>query len=151
MESLLKSWDLGPAIQDLVVSNIEEISVCEVEDLVADLDISEEKAQLIVDKANKAKLFEKRKSAINRSQKATEDSFGVVTTKLFYKRLSEQYPSVIPPPPPADMDAQAEKLFRTITLNVKYLDDVDGLIPILEELGKRVSHTTYISLMIQCQ
>ena len=38
------------------------------------------------------------------------------------------------------MDAQAEKLYKTVGLAVKYLEDVEGLIPVLEELGARVSY-----------
>ena len=142
MESLLESCDaadLAPALQDLGVSSVEEISVCEVADLVSDLSISKEKAEEIVDKAREAHVFEKRKAAITSTWKAVEDSLNVEATKLFYKRLFEQYPSVIPLFGKADMDAQAEKLFKTVKLAVSYLEKVDDLIPILEDLGERHS------------
>ena len=44
--------------------------VCEVDDLVSDLGIDEEKAKLIVDKAKDAQLFEKRKAAVQGTWKA---------------------------------------------------------------------------------
>lgn len=64
-------------------------------------------------------------------------------TKLFYKKLFEDYPSVIPLFAHADMDAQAEKLFKTVSFAVKFLDNVDELIPQLQEMGKR--HATEFS------
>ena len=39
-----------------------------------------------------------------------EDSLGEESTRLFYKRLFEKYPEVLPLFGRADMDAQAEKL-----------------------------------------
>eukprot|EP00567_Pseudictyota_dubia_P003299 CAMPEP_0197456528 /NCGR_PEP_ID=MMETSP1175-20131217/43633_1 /TAXON_ID=1003142 /ORGANISM="Triceratium dubium, Strain CCMP147" /LENGTH=153 /DNA_ID=CAMNT_0042990631 /DNA_START=61 /DNA_END=519 /DNA_ORIENTATION=- len=35
------------------------------------------------------------------------------------------------------MDAQAEKLYKTVGIAVKYLDDVEGLIPVLQEMGEK--------------
>jgi len=90
-------------------------------------------------------LFESRKATVQSTWKAVEDSLSVDATKLFYKKLFETYPSVIPLFAHADMDAQAEKLYKTVGLAVKYLEDVDGLIPVLEELGKRVSQTSIYS------
>ena len=57
-----------------------------------------------------AQLFNKRKAAINGTWKAVEDSLGEESTRLFYKRLFEKYPEVLPLFGRADMDAQAEKL-----------------------------------------
>ena len=95
-------------------------------------------ATTMADAGDKAH-FERRKRNVQDTWKAVEDSLSVEATKLFYKRLFEEYPSVIPLFENADMDAQAEKLFKTVGLAVKYLDDVEGLIPVLEDLGARVS------------
>ncbi|KAL7550653.1 hypothetical protein ACHAWF_013870 [Thalassiosira exigua] len=140
MDALLESCDaadLGPTFLDLGVSTVEEVSVCEVADLVADLGIDEAKARTIVDKARDAHLFEKRKDAVTRTWKAVEESLSVEATKLFYKRLFEQHPAVVPMFGKADMDSQAEKLFKTVGVAVDYLKDVEGLISILEDLGAR--------------
>ena len=88
MEALLKSCDaadLAPALADLGVSSVEDVAVCEIDDLVSDLNISKEKAQQIVDKAGEAQLFEKRKNHVMATWKAVEDSLAADATKLFYK------------------------------------------------------------------
>ena len=83
--------------------------------------------------------FERRKAAVQGTWKAVEESLGVEATKLFYKRLFEEYPSVVPLFSSADMDEQAEKLVKTVKLSVDTLEDLEALIPVLEELGARVS------------
>lgn len=90
----------------------------------------------MADAGDKA-LFEKRKELVQSTWKAVEEALGVDATKLFYKHLFEEYPEVLPLFAHADMEAQAEKLFKTVELAVKFLDDVEGLIPVLEDMGKR--------------
>lgn len=79
----------------------------------------------------------RRRAAVQRTWKMVEDSLDVEATKLFYKHLFEEYPAVVPLFAHADLDAQAEKLLKTVSMAVKYLDDMDGLVPQLEELGAR--------------
>lgn len=141
MEDLLKSCDatdLSSAFDKLGVSTVEDMSKQEVDTLVADIkDITKEKAEAIVDKAKETALFNKRKEAITSTWKAVGDGLGVEATKLFYKRLFEQYPDVVPLFGGADMDKQAEKLLQTISVAVDYLTKIDELVPILQNLGKR--------------
>lgn len=56
--------------------------------------------------------------------------------QLFYKNLFEQDPS-LQPMFKGDMQAQAQKLTTMITAAVSKLDDLDTLVPILQDLGKR--------------
>lgn len=53
----------------------------------------------------------------------------------------EEYPEVklMFPTGDFDMNEQAEKLFKTMSMAVDYLNDVPALIPVLEDLGKKVS------------
>ena len=140
------------------------MALCNPGDLVADIKVDEDLAKKLVDGAKDAQLFEKRKTAIQSTWKAVGDTLGVEATKLFYKRLFEQYPDVVPMFGDANMDEQAEKLLKTVSecpkllsllrcndsltslrhslsgLAVEYLKDVPALIPILEDLGAKVSH-----------
>ena len=143
MEAFLKTCeveDLASAFADLGTESVGDIAICETDDLVSDLNMDPEKAAAIIQKAKDAMLFERRKYAVQGSWKAVEDALAVDATKLFYSRLFEQFPSVKPLFENTDMDAQAEKLYKTVSLATQYLDDVDSLIPVLEEMGARVSN-----------
>ena len=48
-----------------------------------------------------------------------------------------QYPDVVPLFQRADMALQANKLRKTISIAVQYLDNMDELLPVLANLGKR--------------
>ncbi|EJK50446.1 hypothetical protein THAOC_30582, partial [Thalassiosira oceanica] len=112
MEALLKSSEashLADSLADLGVESLDDMALCNPGDLVADLKVDEDLAKKLVDGAKEAQLFEKRKTAIQSTWKAVGDSLGVEATKLFYKRLFEQYPDVVPMFGDADMDEQAEK------------------------------------------
>ena len=112
-------------------------------DLKADLNLDEALALKIVQAAKDATLFEKRKNNVQKTWKAVQDSLQADATKLFYQRLFETYPSVKSMFSEADMEAQAEKLYKTVGLAVDYLDDVESLLPVLEDMGAKVS-TVYI-------
>mmetsp|Transcript_1732 Transcript_1732/g.2962 ORF Transcript_1732/g.2962 Transcript_1732/m.2962 type:complete len:202 (-) Transcript_1732:59-664(-) len=140
MESLLKSCgkeDLLSAFDELGLNSVEDVALIEPSDLESDLGIDAETAKSIVEKAKEQHTFETRRAAVQSTWKAVEDSLSVDATKLFYKHLFETYPEVKPMFDNADMDAQAEKLYKTVGLAVKYLDDVEGLIPVLEEMGEK--------------
>lgn len=102
-----KRFHLGPTVDDM--------ALCNPGDLVADLKVDEDLAKKLVDGAKEAQLFEKRKTAIQSTWKTVGDSLGVEATKLFYKRLFEQYPDVVPMFGDANMDEQAEKLLKTVS------------------------------------
>lgn len=81
-------------------------------------------------------LMERRKSLLQKSWKAVGDTLGVQATQLFYQRLFEQYPDVQPLFADTDMEAQAQKLLKTITMAVEFLDHMDELVPKLQALGR---------------
>ncbi len=56
--------------------------------------------------------------------------------KLFYAKLFELDPSV-KPLFKSDLSAQGAKLMKTITLAVNSLNNLDRLVPIVEDLGRR--------------
>lgn len=56
--------------------------------------------------------------------------------ELFYGKLFEMDPAV-KPLFKGDMSEQGKKLMKTITLAVNSLDQLDQLVPIVQELGKR--------------
>ena len=95
-------------------------------------------SKTMADAGEKA-ILKRRKETVEATWKAVQDSLSTEATKLFYKRLFAEHPTVIPLFKSSDMEAQAEKLFQTITFAVQYLHDMDELVPKLEELGARVS------------
>ena len=140
LESLLKSCKahlhLGK-LQENGITTVEEIAECEPKDLQDDLGITAATATEIVNQAKEAGLFDKRKAAVQGTWKAVEDTLASDATKLFYQHLFETYPQSKALFKDADMDKQAEKLYKTVSLAVDYLNNVEDLLPKLEELGKR--------------
>ena len=61
--------------------------------------------------------------------------------QLFYQRLFKLDPAIESLFVDSDMVAQRTKLIQALQLAVEGLDDLDSLIPILEELGRR--HQSY--------
>src|SRR3954454_8153029 len=57
--------------------------------------------------------------------------------QLFYDRLFEIDPSTRALFVSTDMDEQRKKLMQTIAVAVQGLDNLDGLIPVVEKLGRR--------------
>lgn len=56
---------------------------------------------------------------------------------LFYKRLFEIDPSVLPLFDQTDMTAQRKKLLQILGTAVASLDRLDALVPVVEDLGRR--------------
>ena len=142
MEAFLKTCDAADLVatfQDLGVSAVADIALCEADDLCSDLNISKDRANGIIQKAKDAALFEKRKQVVQGTWKTVEDALAVESTKLFYKHLFETHPEVKVLFENADMEAQAQKLYKTVELATQYLSDIESLVPVLEELGERVS------------
>lgn len=61
--------------------------------------------------------------------------------ELFYGRLFETAPEVIPLFKGSDMVAQGKKLMQMITVAVKGLTNLESIVPAVQELGKR--HVKY--------
>ena len=88
---------------------------------------------------DEAALFARRKGAIQTTWVAVGESLGIEATRLFYERLFDQYPEVKPMfSNPDDMEEQAAKLLKTISVAVESLNDIATLVPILQDLGKKV-------------
>eukprot|EP00339_Tiarina_fusa_P025175 CAMPEP_0117040092 /NCGR_PEP_ID=MMETSP0472-20121206/28086_1 /TAXON_ID=693140 ORGANISM="Tiarina fusus, Strain LIS" /NCGR_SAMPLE_ID=MMETSP0472 /ASSEMBLY_ACC=CAM_ASM_000603 /LENGTH=167 /DNA_ID=CAMNT_0004750743 /DNA_START=120 /DNA_END=623 /DNA_ORIENTATION=+ len=85
-------------------------------------------------------LFEHRKRIVKTSWRAIQFALDEKATKVFYDRLFSEYPSVRPMFKD-DMTAQYKKLYAAVSLAVKCLDDLEALVPVLQELGVR--HATY--------
>ena len=140
LEIFLASIDLAslaPTMADLGLSSVADVSECEASDLVSDLGIKSADAETMVAKAKETVLFDTRKEHIQSTWKAVEDTLAADATKLFYKHLFEEHPEAAPLFQNTDMDEQSEKLYKTLQIAVKFLDDVDGLIPVLQEMGEQ--------------
>jgi hemoglobin-like flavoprotein len=81
-------------------------------------------------------LFERRKRTIQSSWNAVRIGLDVKASKLFYDRLFDKYPCVRPMFK-KDMTLQYNKLFQAVSLAVRFLDNVEELVPVLQELGVR--------------
>jgi len=93
---------------------------------------------VVVNVADNAKLSETRKSLVQSTCKTVADSLSAKATKLFYERLFEQHPSVVPLFKGGDMDLQADQLYKAISMAVDALDCMDDLALKLQELGASV-------------
>jgi hemoglobin-like flavoprotein len=89
---------------------------------------------------NEAAEFERRKATIQKSWRAVQFGLDVESIKRFYDRLFDQYPQVRHMFRD-DMKIQYRKLYSVITLAVRSLDDMDALVPVLEDLGRK--HARY--------
>ena len=81
-------------------------------------------------------LFERRKKVIQTSWRAVQFGLDIQATKIFYDRLFDEYPCVRPMFKD-DMEAQYNKLYEAVSLAVRFLDNVDELVPVLKDLGVR--------------
>ena len=82
------------------------------------------------------RLTEHRKTIVKTSWRAIQFALNEEATKVFYKRLFEEYPSVRPMFKD-DMASQYKKLYDAVSLAVKCLDDLETLVPVLQDLGRR--------------
>lgn len=90
-----------------------------------------------------AELFRKRKDAVTSTWAIVGEELGVEATVAFYNRLFDLHPEVKPmfanySEEGYDIYEQAEKLFNSLCVAVEFLNDVESLIPILRDLGKKV-------------
>jgi len=140
MESLLRSCKahyLGSVIYDMGLTSVQDLAMCEPSDLEEDLGISQDVAATLIDKAREMSLFETRKAAVQKTWKICQSTFAESATQLFYQHLFQEYPELQTLFISTDMEAQANKLYATVGLILRYLNEVESLIPTLEELGVR--------------
>ena len=86
-------------------------------------------------KQSENELIERRKHTIRASWQAVRFGLDVHATKIFYDRLFDQYP-MVRHLFKDDMTLQYTKLFKAVSLAVSCLDDLDTLVPVLQELGR---------------
>ena len=83
-------------------------------------------------------LTRRRIRVIKTSWRAVQLGVDVKATEIFYDRLFTKYPQVRGMFP-ADMKSQYHKLYSTVSLVVDGIEDIDKLVPTIEDLGRRHS------------
>ena len=84
-----------------------------------------------------AALLERRKMLIRETWCAVEQGLNVQATEAFYARLFERHSEVEAMFGHADMRIQAMKLYEVLRVAVRFLDNMESLTPILEDMGIR--------------
>jgi hemoglobin-like flavoprotein len=87
-------------------------------------------------------LTTRRRHVIKTSWRAVQLGIDVKVTEVFYGRLFAVHPDVRPLFPADDNDDYGmkklyQKLYATVSLVVDGIDDLDGLAPTLQDLGRR--------------
>ena len=86
---------------------------------------------------NHAALLERRKTLIRETWGAVEQGLNVQATEAFYARLFERHSEVESMFEHADMRIQAMKLYEVLRVAVRFLDNMETLTPVLEDMGIR--------------
>jgi hemoglobin-like flavoprotein len=81
--------------------------------------------------------LERRKKLVKQSWRAVEFGLGGAATQAFYERLFTRFPSVQPMFAGTTMDVQAAKLYAVLRVAIRSLDDLDSLVPVLQNMGVR--------------
>ncbi len=81
-------------------------------------------------------LTEQQKSLVQSSW-AKVAPISETAAQLFYSKLFELDPAVKPLFKSTDLKEQGEKLMKTLTLAVNSLNNLETLVPIVQQLGKR--------------
>ena len=79
----------------------------------------------------------RRKTLIRQTWRSVEFGLGETVSRSFYDRLFERFPDVKPMFDATSMEVQAQKLYTTLRLAVRSLDDLETLRPALQYLGRR--------------
>jgi hemoglobin-like flavoprotein len=87
--------------------------------------------------AEEESRLQHRKKMIQQTWRAVEFGLDVDCTRIFYTELFRKYPSVQPMFQHSNMEVQAQKLYEVIRVAVRFLDNVQELIPVLQDLGMR--------------
>lgn len=89
----------------------------------------------------RAERNERRKALIVQTWKLVEESLNVKAIAKFYEKLSEEYPETAPMFEGLTTDLQARKLYEVIQVAVRFVNELDTLVPYLKDLGIR--HRNY--------
>ena len=89
----------------------------------------------IMAEAGDAALLERRKHAIEVSWTLVQQALGVQAMQTFYHHLFEECPAMKPLFEGTDMEGQARKFHKVVSLAVEFLDDMPSILPKLQQLG----------------
>ena len=84
-----------------------------------------------------AALLERRKRLIRETWCAVEQGLNVHATEAFYARLFERHKELEKMFAHADMRIQAMKLYEVLRVSVRFLDNMEQLTPMLQDMGVR--------------
>jgi len=79
----------------------------------------------------------RRKELVRQTWRAVELGLDVRATRQFYVKLFQKYPEIKPHFNNVNMELQAKKLHEVFKVAVRFLDNMDQLVPTLKDLGIR--------------
>ena len=82
-------------------------------------------------------ILARRKLLIKQTWRSVEFGLGEKATRSFYERLFSNFPEVQPMFENVSMKEQAHKLYSVLRLAVRSLDDLEAILPTVQELGRR--------------
>ena len=94
-------------------------------------------SELLSNQPPEDETLERRKTLIKQTWRSIEFGLGEGATKAFYNRLFTKFPSVEPLFANTSLEVQSLKLYQTLRLAVRSLDDLDSILPTVQELGRR--------------
>lgn len=94
-------------------------------------------AELVSHQSPADETRERRKTLIQQTWRSVEFGLGQKATETFYDRLFTNYPAVKSLFEHTSMEGQSQKLYGVLRLAVRSLDDLDSVIPTVQELGRR--------------
>lgn len=112
-------------------SSASSMNANEVEPLSHERDQQEECA------TEENECIERRKKMIRQTWRSVELAIDSGFSVTFYQKLFDNYPDVELMFSDVDMKLQAHKLYEVVRVAVRMLDDLEDLIPILQDLGVR--------------
>ena len=95
------------------------------------------KEELLPSQPPDAEILARRKALVKQTWLSMEFGLGEEATVCFYDRLFAKFPNVEPLFANTSLQVQSHKLYLTLRLAVRSLDDLDAIIPTLQELGRR--------------
>jgi hemoglobin-like flavoprotein len=90
-------------------------------------------------------LLQNRKRLIRQTWSLVEQHWNVQLTRAFYQRLFEKHPSTKGMFMNSSIDLQAWKLYEILRVAVKYMDNVEVLLPSIKEMGVRHARAYHVT------
>mmetsp|Transcript_16438 Transcript_16438/g.33164 ORF Transcript_16438/g.33164 Transcript_16438/m.33164 type:complete len:174 (-) Transcript_16438:212-733(-) len=99
------------------------------------------RSELVSHLSPQDEICERRKNLIKQTWRSVEFGLGQKATEVFYDRLFTNYPDTQPLFAHVSMQGQSQKLYGVLRLAVRSLNDLDAIIPTVQELGRRHSRS----------